>query len=641
MLDEDAEGPFALAGIVEVTDPAALELKVLFGGDQKEAPSQYYLVRISGTRVSLSKVDGKRTVELGVGGEIPRPSKGQKVEFALHRDDWRMALIWDRRVVVKAYDNEFCGPAVGYDAVTGATVEEAWLQLVGDIDKGDTFEREEGAKDEWERLSGSWQLISLREDRQKGQMQADKAANAFSYYGTAEGAGLAAMGSWYWRNCRLSLAVRARGQEGAVGLAFYVQDKENYLLLRWDNRFTSAEGGPHLRLLSVVDGEQETLAERADGYFPDQWYRLEARVCDERAYCFVDGQLILDAFTPLFGQGKAGMYVEGKQGVWFDDVRVVNWSNMLEDFDEEHPGKWTAIEGKWEISRGAARPREAGPCLLITGSASWSGYAFSAQVEDAAQGVGLAACYKGPEDAYVFRWAGRRAPVPYAGQAQLLRLTSDGMKVLAEKPLPSGLSASGLATVLVETDYIAGLLGGRRVVDAVVPAPAGGAVGLYAEGRLGARFDNARVELLPERTVARVTKEFADAKQHFEMVEWASTRHPWVKPDDASPKVWWTKGDYYGPLEVRFELQQIGQVAGTMSVAIEAEKGEASKGARLAVTATKGSKTLSLKLTADGKELGSAEVEAEGETCPISLARRGESLVVTVDGRTVVKVVWR
>ncbi len=641
-LEDQADGPFALSGEATITDPAQVHLKLLFSGDRADSPSTYYLLSISDNEVRLAKVAGNKSTPLGTAGTLPSPTNGQDVEFALHRDAWRIAFIWNGEVLTQAFDTELSGPAVAYEAVSGITIDDVFLQGVGDIETNDTFERTEKEDEEqmkWEQLSGSWKLISLREDRQAGQMQADKTANAFSYYGTADGVGLATTGFWFWRNCDYSLAARARNQEGAFGLAFYVQDENNYLLLRWDNRFTSAPGGARLRLLAFVDGKQRVLAERPGGYFPDQWYQLRAKICDGHVSCYIDGELVLETSTLLFGQGQVGLYVEGKHGTWFDDVHVASWDNMVENFGREVVGKWRPVAGEWQISSGKARPTSADASLLTTGSPAWHDYSFSSRIEGTAGAYGIAVGCSPAGEGYLFRWSPAGAKTSYAGKAQLVRRGVDGESILAEKALRVGTPSSVTATAIVETDYIAGLLNGERVVDAVVSDGTAGGVGLYTEAAESVAFDSARVEPLPARTMARVTKEFTDEKTHFEMVEWASSRHNWIKPDDDdSPKIWWTKGDYHGPVQVRFNLTQLGNVAGTMKVGLETDESRPDTGYRLEITASKGSRNLLLKLLRSGKEVQTARVTAQARICPVCVERRGDYIIVSVDDKAVITV---
>lgn len=649
VLEDQPEGPFALRAELLVTEPAKLQVSFLVGGDNGAESTRYYLVQVANGRASIAKVDGQVSSVEGLSRQVAPPVAGRTVELALFRDDWRLTLIWDGKVAASAYDSDFQG-AVGY-ALTGATLRELNVQELGEIDEGDTFEREEGAPDEWEHLSGKWIHLSLREDPQADRMVADYSANAFSYFGAADGVALTSLGLWSWRDCQYSLAFRSRGTDAAVGLAFYLQDKDNYLLLRWDNRLTSAPDGPHLRLMAVVDGKRQTLAERDGGFYPDQWHQLRVNVCDEWVLCSVDGQEMMRATTPLFGHGKIGLYVEGPEGAWFDDVRVTSWMGMVDDFRGDQAWRWRQVQGTWNIGQRAARPTSPDPSLLVTGSTLWSGYRLQAPVTSA-DSAGLAVCYQSPDDYLLFRWAPATSSGPCAGKAQLVRITPGGQQVLAEAPLPTDIGATVQAVAIVETDHVSGSLDGRQLVAAVVPAPARGAVGLWCQGSEQTRFGSVTVEPVPRRMAARVTKEFTDTAEHPEMADWAATTHAWIRPvpSDAH-KVWWSKGDYYGPLEVRLTLQQVGQAAGTLKVGLESDQTDSSApdpaGASasavepaLWVTATSGSRTLALQLMLGGQQIAQAQVEAAGDECQLSLERRTGFLVVTADGAAVIVLPW-
>lgn len=635
VVDSEGEGSFAMGAQFTVQDPSRLELRVMFGADKPESPTSYHLLTVHQGKASFSRVENGAETPLGIPGDLPGMQPGDKVELSLHRGAWRMACIIGGRVITRAFDSTPGGPVIAYEAPAGVQVQDTWVQPVGEIEADDTFERteeEEAEQARWEALSGKWELISLREDRQAGQMQADKTTNAFSYFGTSEGPGLARLGDWFWRNCEYSLAARSRGTDTVFGLAFYVQDAENYLLLRWDNRFTADPGGAYLRLDAVVDGKVETLAQRPGGHFPDQWYRLTVRVCDERIFCYVDGQFMLEGASPLFGQGPVGLYVDGKDGAWFDDMHVHHWGNLVEEFDAEEPGKWLSSSGNWTIAKGFATPVGQGVNRLSTGPADWSDYSVTARVKGSAASCGLSVAHTGPIASTLFRWS---AP----GKAQIVQIAEDGSEsVLAEAPIAEGLPAEYTASVVVEAGYIAGLLGGRRIVDCIPPRPLSGGVGLYAERPEGIGFESLRVDPLPERTMARITKEFTDEKEHFEMVEWASTRHNWIKPEDnANPAIWWTKGDYYGPLDIRFTLQQIGQTEGTLELRFTPDRGAEDDGYRVTIAGKKGSQQLAVALLRGEEKLASGEFAAAGAESEISVERRGNFLTVSADGEPVLE----
>lgn len=634
LVEDEGRAPFAMGAQFTVQDPARLELRVAFDADKPDSPTSYHLLTLHQGKASFSRMENGVETALGIPGDLPAMQPGDEFELSLHRGTWRMACILGGRVIARAFDTSTRGPVIAYEAPAGVQVQDAWVQPVGEIEADDTFERteeEEAEQAKWEALSGKWELISLREDRQAGQMQADKTTNAFSYFGTSEGPGLARLGNWFWRNCEYSLAARSRGADTVFGLAFYVQDAENYLLLRWDNRFTADPNGAHLRLDAVVDGKAETLAQRPGGHFPDQWYQLTVRVCDERILCYVDGQFMLEGASPLFGQGPVGLYVEGKDGVWFDDVHVHDWTSLVEEFEVDEPGKWLTSAGRWIIANGRATPAAEGTNRLSTGPAHWTDYSVTARVKGSAAACGLSVAHSGPVANMLFRWS---AP----GKAQIVKIAEDASEtVLAEAPISEPLPNEYTAGVVVETGYIAGLLGGRRVVDCLPQEPIAGGVGMYAENPKNVEFDGLRVDPLPQRTMARITKEFTDEKEHFEMVEWASTRHNWIKPEDnANPAIWWSKGDYYGPLEVRFTLQQIGQTEGTLELRLTPDRGGDDPGYRVTIAGEKGSQQLSAALLRGEEKLAAGEFTAAGAESQISVERRGSFLTISAEGKPVV-----
>jgi len=112
-LGEPAEGPFVVSGTLTVADPAALDLKVRFGGEGPQATG-YYLAEVTPAGAVVSRVSGD-TVSVMAGAEpLPAMEAGHVVPFRLFRDRWRIALIWGGRVVAKCYDSSYCGPDVAY-----------------------------------------------------------------------------------------------------------------------------------------------------------------------------------------------------------------------------------------------------------------------------------------------------------------------------------------------------------------------------------------------------------------------------------------------------------------------------------------------------------------------------------------------
>jgi hypothetical protein len=638
LIEDDAELPFAVSGAITVTDPATLDLRLAACGDDRESLTSYYLLEVTTGKAAITRIVGDERVTLAE-APIQTPAAGAKLQFAVHRDGWRLALVLDRTVVVKAWGPELTGVVFGYEAVAGVTVDDLFAQGIGEIATADTFEREEGAKDDWTVLSGTWEHVSLREDRQAGQMQADKTTNAFSYSGRPkDGPGLAMTGAWYWRSCSYSVAIRCRGRDGAAGLAFYVQDKGNYLVLRADNRAADLPGGPMVRLLSVRDGHPAVIAECGGGLLPDQWYRLRVTACDGRFCCYLDDELLFTARSDCLGQGAVGMYVEGSEGASFDDVTVTNWNDMAEDFAAVPAGKWQAT-GEWVMDKGAVHYRGTDPGTCVTGDPAWSDCVLSGRFTWQRGVAGLVGGYQSASDYYVFRWANSAGPANLAAKAQLVHVSESGEEVLDEQPLAPDPPSPVQARLEVHPGLIAGYLGARMVVDAPLPAPVSGQVGVYAQGIGDVAVSAVSLDPLPQRRVARVVKEFTDTKEHFEMVEWASTRHAWVQPKEgAQDQTWWTKGDYHGPLEMRVPLTQIGTANGTAVITLRGDKGDAAAPVTLSVSCRKGSRSVGLALSSGATTLASVSADAAEDAADLVVTLEGQRVIVSLGGAEVLQV---
>lgn len=637
-LEDDVAPPLAIGGTLAITDPSRLDLRLAVCGDSRDELNSYYLIELTGEHCVISRVADGETAMLS---DTPVPAlPAGPMGFAVHRDGWRIALLLDGMTVAKAWDCALSGTVFGHLAVSGATVTDAYCQEVGEILAADAFEREEGAKDDWTVLSGSWEHVSLREDRQAGQMQADKTTNAFSYSGRAKGgSGLATMGSWWWRNCSYSVAVRCRGTDSAAGLAFYVQDERNLMLLRVANRLNGSRQGPGLALVAVRDGKEEVLAQRTEGVLPDQWYRLRITACDDRVRCYLDDELLFDHERVPFGQGPVGMYVAGADGASFDDLLVGPWDDLKESFAAGALERWES-SGQWSVQDGQVLHTGPDDGVLVAGDPQWSALTVAALATGHLAAPGLVAGYQAPDDFYVFRWANSAGPSQVGGRAQLVHVTADGEEPLADEPLPADPPETLAARLELRPGSLIGYLGERMVVTAVPTAPVEGRVGLYVHGGGRATFSAFSVEPLAERRVARVVKEFTDTKEHFEMAEWASTRHAWVLPAEKDPaaQVWWTKGDYYGPLEIRVPLVKVGAVDGKAMISLLGEPGGEPM-CQVTVGGAKGTATLSFGVEAMGAQVGSATADAAGEEAELVIAVTGRRVDLSLDGSPVLQVV--
>ncbi len=624
-LEDEGEGDFDLTGTVTVTDAAKLYAQVAL--NVQEGGKDAYLLTVKQGTVGFAVMNGGKAIPLGPRVALPLKD-GTTVPFTMQRRDWRLALVWDREVVVRAYDAGFRDGKVG-TVITGGAFADLRLQPVGEMIAQDDFVREEGAQSIWQPILGNWEARTLRDDPQAGREESDKSANAFSYFGSGSPRALTVAGNWFWDRYSVAASIKPLGK-GAVGVLLHYQDDKDYLIARWTSLADTDANGNKLQIVAMRSGQEKILAEREGGYEPGQWYQLRAQVCDGIVQCVVDHQLMLEAETALFGQGQMGLYVEGKAGAFFDDVTCDEWDLMRETFGELSPGKWGAAG--WVQKNGVMIYAGRGRSLNTTG-ANWQRYTVAADVTaDAKGGAGIAACLTAPGTYCVLRVAPAGATVPYPGKAQLVQFFPHGGTILAEQPL-ADTATKRLLRISIEDGLLTGTVDDGVRLQALVPGVTGGAIALYADGP--ATFDNVRLALLPPRRGSHVTKEFTESDKHPEMAQWASTKAPWVTPPEGKD-AWWSKGDYFGALSVTFTIPAVGSKTGAARAVLGAEPDQKT-GVALTINATEKSKKLALALTAADQELKQAEVDVDGDA-NILFSRESKLFVVRVNDQPVLSV---
>lgn len=624
-LEDDATGDFDILGELRFASPEDIDVRIVF--NYQENGDHYVAALVNGV-AKFYRVAGGVTTFIGTAGRLTGLDHGaETVLFTLQRRDWRMAFVWGTEVIARAYDSTFADGRAGIVSNSGA-FEELLVQPVGDIFAEDDFVREEDAASVWLPMSGKWEQRTLRDDDQAGQQEADKSANAFSYFGTtdSEAAAITTNGYWFWDVYSMQAAVKPL-DDAATGLVLYFQDPSNYIAVRMLGR-NNVHGGK-VDVQVVKNGVAATLAETAGGVSPGQWYELRAAVSSGVVHVWVDDELRIAARTEAFGQGKIGLYTESRKGAFFDDVECGPWELFVEDFTDGAAKKWQASGGEWLLSDNSFVTASSSPSLAVAGRTAWERYECSATVHPTAGGgAGIVVGYQNPQDYVLLRWS--LTGTEYAGKAQIVRVIGDAAKILAEAPVVLPVKN----WYRVKASLLDGLLRldieGRKQVECFTPGVIGGAAGVFGAGK-GTSFDNVLVELLPPKTPARVTKEFADTTQHPEMAEWASTYAAWVKPEQDGTAVWWTKGEYFGDHALVITIPDISAQSGTMQMIVSSPE-PGMPGYALSVETTKEQHTLGLSLKAGDIEIAAEMMTLADSAATISYERRGNWLVVMVNG---------
>ncbi|MFP3904306.1 MAG: hypothetical protein ACLFWB_08715 [Armatimonadota bacterium] len=629
MLEAPVEGSFAIVGDVKTADIADLQAKIVFNLQES---GDCYTLNITGGRAKFYRVNGDETTHIGTVGVLTEPENEQTpIPLTLQRRDWRMTLVWGDTVVARAYDSHFHDGECGISITNGEFVDPM-IQPVGDIFVSDDFVREEGGVDAWEPLSGEWKQQPLRTDDQAGRQDADKSANAFSYFGTAtdDAPAISVTGYWFWDVYSVQTALQPL-DDSPVGLVIYNQDADNYIAVRWSGR-RHPDGGC-LEIVVVSDSEENVIAQSPGGFDAGQWYALRTVVSEGRIHVWVDDEMRLFATTDAFGQGSVGLYSESSEGCFFDDVVCGPWELFVEDFDTPVPGKWSTLAGEFQYADGTIQSAANSDCIAVTGRTGWENYEYSTnvyQANDAA--AGLIVGYEDPQNYCILQWSENRAGKP--GDARIIRVNDGDPETLAEGHTTVPQKPWHRASARLQDGLLRLRIDGVVQLEALALNLHSGAVGLFSSGAAGVQFDSAALEVLPPARSSRILQEFTDTSQHFEMAEWASTRAPWVKPDE-DKDIWWTKGEYFGDHALEFKLSDIGKKSGEMTLIMGAREPGDTDAPRLKITMDKDSKSLDLVLMREDRVLAKGGAESDGEEAGLTLQRRSKWMIVYLDDNPV------
>ncbi|MDH7569943.1 MAG: hypothetical protein QHJ73_10195 [Armatimonadota bacterium] len=405
-----------------------------------------------------------RSVRLAA-ARLPRV-RGGVLDFTLKRRPWRISLIVAGETLAEAFDSELSGGYAGYQTTGGAQVE-LHLQTVEPVYFTDDFARSPGEAGAWQPLSGEWRVSAVEAGRHGNQV-ARYSSNAFSLAGSASATALITTGYWFWDDYLAEVSVKPE-ERGAVGLAVFLQDAQNYLLFRWSAADPGRPGSGQREILRVVDGRRTVLGAAPGGYQPRQWYRLGFSAVGSVLTAFIDGQAVCRVASAAFGQGRVGLYVEQCARAVFDDARVTAADAYQSDFRRNAANEWVDCAGTWTTDR-KTRCRQAvgnGENLTVTGGPHWKEYVFGADVFPGSGGaVGLAAACRGPGEYLLFR-----VPTDGKGVACLLEVRGKEQAVLAEALSPVAVRPGARLKLAVTGETLTGYVENRPVVAAPQSRP--------------------------------------------------------------------------------------------------------------------------------------------------------------------------
>ncbi|HEY0073996.1 MAG TPA: hypothetical protein VGB77_07840, partial [Abditibacteriaceae bacterium] len=495
---------------------------------------------------------------------------------------WR--VIGESRIIFEVDDTTFHDGKVGFKGV----VAEARVQPTEDIAFDDDFMRVaadvavaaakedprkgvsvksvENKETVWTNLIGTWKTTGLTENEAA---QVAQSANPFVFQSNAKDKNLSIAGKIFWDDYQAEVRVKPEGAS-AIGLAVYVADAKNYLLLHWK------ESGP-LQLQSVVNGKMQVLDELQMPFDQNQWYQLRVSSANGWVRAYLDDAEVLRSRTGWFGRGHVGLYAENpsiEKSAVFDDVSVRSIRDFADDFTAPVAGRWKTVSGNWDFSKGLSA-QGAGGSFIVMGENDWNDYQTSAQITLPANAVaGLVQHYQSGKGAYILRIAGSKAAVPYAGRLQIVKTAGGKTETLGETSIGSRFDGKTFdCAFLSEKGYLKGEVEGVRLLDAFDDSLEGGRPGLFAQGDVKSkatpRFLMFGVEFPRSRpTWAKVPDIMATGVQPETMGGWSTPEGSWIPMTPlASPggakvtpistgvsKTFWHKGAFWGDGSVKFKL---------------------------------------------------------------------------------------
>ncbi len=125
-------------------------------------------------------------------------------------------------------------------------------------------------------------------------------------------------GEHYFKDYTITCAAKLKKE--AIGLCFYLQNKSNYYLLRWED---IGDGVSILKLLKVDNNNETIISQKQIEYIKGKWYRLNVSLLDSNINCYFDKRLVLSVSDKTFKEGKISFWTNARDfSGGFDDLIV-------------------------------------------------------------------------------------------------------------------------------------------------------------------------------------------------------------------------------------------------------------------------------------------------------------------------------
>ncbi|MBN1864334.1 MAG: hypothetical protein JW808_05485 [Victivallales bacterium] len=425
-------------------------------------------------------------------------------------------------------------------------------------------EKSENPLDNWEILSGEWHVhtaLEVAKEQAKTKkintapLQPERSSNFYSIKGSGK-PGLIAAGYPFHNNYSLQASVLPA--EGDSGLAFYIQDENNFhtLMLR-----VFPEGETFAILSRHREGKDTEVLKAVRLHVPPgQWFMPRVEIMDENVKVFVDGTLVMELAMPLPPGGQFGLYTSSEGISIFDDVSAeslgrldLSMPGQIKLHTVESIGDIFSQTSWWQRITGAAHEER-----LFPGKSRQNRHLILGSVSDqvAVSEMTFLPVSQDLKCGIISGWQGKSSPshklvLHKERTKQTLRYerleNNDAAPVtLAETELPPSAQGEAVSLKIVSQKcglqrlYFNGLL--RMTVK--LPQALDGASGVFLAqgGELDMRDIN--ISFSPEK----VSADKPEKNQHFTndpfMRHWASPAGEWIK-DAEDNSITWHKSDFF------------------------------------------------------------------------------------------------
>ncbi len=584
---------------------------------QAEDTANYTAMEVSAQRVRLLDVAGGRCRELARWEGNTAAQGAFPTNLRLRRRAPQIDAICDGRKLLST----ICEPArrgkVGAGAV-GVNTSTPLLQAAAPVIFTDDFMR---APDE----NGAWLVAGEAEWQVRSLANPARSSNAFVFLGKGEKGGCALVGREHWDRYQAEVAVLGSPQ-GEIGLIIAAADTaprllpSRYALVRWSaeprpSSQTSAAVAGRLEIVQSAGGRETVLASRPGGYRVGRWYRLGARLANNRITALIDGRPVLDAASPWFSGGGAGLYVKAAEPAEFDDFTITPLAALGGDEFTRLP--WSFLSGQWQVDGNVLQwwPAAVFPSFAIAGG-EWEDVDLSCRLESLTAAVGIIAAFREPGCfiAYVVD--------PQAAEERILQVKRGGETVLAR-----GAWQAASPELRLRIDR--GLIQGGSLT-AFLGEPLNGRAGVAVFGG-GSREPLvftafSAVSLPPPRLVSSVNEIFDDEEL---MAIWAGSAGDWQAERNTAgfEQLYWHRSSFPGDAEIEALLPQAQPEK--WQVGLSLAKSGGGKGYILFLQADAGE--TQLRLLRDGEEVAKRILPANFQFFRCALRRAGSWLIGVVN----------